>query len=261
MIPTKEHIVSKISSVLRLSFSLAKVNFKLRNEGSYLGFLWYLLNPLALFFVLLFVKGQVFLQIDVPYYPIYLMIGLLMFHFSTSLLSASIGVISSSGNFIKSIKIPSEALVISRVLQSVFSHFFELILILACLLYFNVSLYGLLVYLVVFASLTIFLLGVSFVFATLGVYVNDLNNIWAVVSQVLFFITPIFHIPVVDSLLYKINLFNPLYYFMSLGREMFVYGRLPSLALFAGVMLISFCSFFIGLYIFEKKKDRFAELV
>lgn len=246
---------------MRLSFSLAEANFKLRNEGSYLGLLWYLLNPLALFFIILFIRNQVFISVDIPHYPIYLLIGLLMFHFSSSLIGGSINIISSNANFIKSIKIPHEALVVSRVLQAVFSHLFELILIVACLLYFHVTLLGLFAYLAVFALLVVFLLGVSFALATFGAYVNDLGNIWAMASQLLFFITPIFHAPDVGSALYKINMFNPFYYYISAGREMFLYGRPPSAEMLGIMVIMSIGAFIIGLYIFEKKKVKFAELV
>ena len=55
----KKKMKEKIKSISALSFSLAKANFKIRNEGSYLGIFWYLLEPLAFFIVLLFFgEGQ-----------------------------------------------------------------------------------------------------------------------------------------------------------------------------------------------------------
>ena len=254
-------ITNKLGSILELSFSLAKANFKLRNEGSYLGVFWYLLNPLVLFFMILFIRNEAFAATNIPNYPIYLLIGLLMHNFFIQLVGASISVIQLNGNFIKSIKIPLEALVVSRVLQSVFSHLLEVTLIFICVIYLNAPIEGIITYLAVFFLLSIFALGLSFIFATLGVYINDLNNVWIILGQLLFFITPIFHAPQVGSLLYNVNLWNPLNYFITAGREMLVYGRFPSVGSITVIVLISAITLFIGFWIFNKNKYTFAELV
>ena len=47
-----------IKKIASLSFQIAKVEFKLRNEGSYLGVLWYLLNPALMFVLLLAIFNQ-----------------------------------------------------------------------------------------------------------------------------------------------------------------------------------------------------------
>ena len=250
-----------ISKILTLSFSFAKANFKLRNEGSYLGILWYLLSPLMLFLIILFIKNEAFSHNEVPYYPVYLLIGILMYHFFTQTIGASINIISSNSNFIKSIKIPTESLVIARVAQSVFSHIFEIIIILTTLLYFHVPLVGIVIYAPIFLFFCIFVLGISFIFSTLGVYFSDLNNLWVVASQFLFFITPIFYTPIMGSTLYLVNQFNPLYYFITASREMFLYNNLPDLNLSIIIVGMSFATYFIGYFIFIKNKHNFAEYI
>ncbi|HNU96023.1 MAG TPA: hypothetical protein PKH95_01275 [Candidatus Magasanikbacteria bacterium] len=44
----------KINNIFNLSWQLAKANFKLRNEGSYLGIFWYLLDPLLMLMRLIY---------------------------------------------------------------------------------------------------------------------------------------------------------------------------------------------------------------
>ncbi len=56
MLPYYYMRLKDVRNILRISLILAKTNFKLRIEGSYLGILWYLLNPLALFLILLLIK-------------------------------------------------------------------------------------------------------------------------------------------------------------------------------------------------------------
>ncbi len=61
---------------------LVRTDFKLRYQGSVLGYAWSLLRPLFLFVILyaVFVK---FLKIggDVPHFPVYLLLGIVIWNF------------------------------------------------------------------------------------------------------------------------------------------------------------------------------------
>ncbi|MBD3260723.1 MAG: ABC transporter permease, partial [Candidatus Altiarchaeales archaeon] len=70
----------KFKRLWGLSLSIAEAEFKLRNEGSYLGILWYLLEPLLMFILLLFVFSKSLGQ-DIPHYPLYLLVGIIVFNF------------------------------------------------------------------------------------------------------------------------------------------------------------------------------------
>ena len=251
----------KIDSVLSLSYSIAKANFKLRNEGSYLGIFWYLLSPLSLFSILLFIRGSITSSEGISLYPLYLLLGLVMVNFFSQLIHAATNVIQNNSGFIKSIKIPLEVFVLSTVIQSVFSHLFELILIAVFFIFFKVSLIGILFYLIVFAFFIVFILGLCFLFATLGLHVSDLSNIWSIASQLLFFITPTFYVVHPGTTLYLGNLFNPIFYFVTAARDVAIYGNVPPLWMIGAIIAMSVASFFVGYFVFNKFKGRFAELV
>lgn len=244
-----------------LAYSLAKANFKLRNEGSYFGTFWYLLNPLAMFVVILFVRQYAFKDSGVSLYPMYLLVGLLMFNFFTQTIGAAFAIIEDNSSFIKSIKIPLEAIVLARVLQSVFSHFFEMAILAVCMVYWHIGIEALLVYVVVFAVFAVFVLGASLLAAVIGAHIRDIRNVWVVLSQILFFITPIFYAPINGSLLARLNEFNPLFYFLESGRSMFVYGKIPGIALTVSMLILATVSLVVGIYVFHKNKMKFAELV
>tara|TARA_Y100000034_G_C6904359_1_gene419181 strand:- start:3233 stop:4003 length:771 start_codon:yes stop_codon:yes gene_type:complete len=242
---------------VRLGFQLAKYDFKLKNEGSYLGVLWYLLDPLLMFFIILFIRSS-FLVSDVPNYPIYLLVGLIVFNFFRKTTMSSINAISGNSNLIKSINLNKEVFVISRVFQSVFSHLFEILLLIAFMIYFEISLMGLVFYPVILVLLVLFVSGISFILSILGVYVNDLNNIWSIFTRLLWFGTPIFYIVEKGTSLYRINLFNPMYYFIE-GVRGVVINQMMDLLMLLIVASIGIIVLLIGLYIFEINKDKFVE--
>jgi ABC-type polysaccharide/polyol phosphate export permease len=243
---------------LSLSYSLAKTNFKLRNEGSYLGILWYLLNPLFLFVTILFVKQTAFNNIEIPLYPVYLLVGLVMLSYLNRVVSLSTDVIRSNSSFIKSIHIPTEVLVISSVLHVCMLHVFEIFLILCLAIYMHIPLFQIVLYFIATLVFTVFLVGLAFLFSTIGVYISDVGNIWAAISQLIFFVTPIFYTLNPANSLYTLNLYNPLYHFITFSRDMLIRGN-TSLWTIQMVSISCMASLIIGLTAFGRYRRRFAE--
>ena len=136
---------NKIKRFLGLSASIANAEFKLRNEGSYLGILWYLLNPILLFTLLFFIfKDR--LSNDIPSYHLYLLLGIIMFNlFQEASLDAARAIKNYSG-IIKSIDFPKESLIGAILLRRLYSHFFEVILFILIIFLFGGSMAGLLYY-------------------------------------------------------------------------------------------------------------------
>lgn len=245
---------------LNLSLKLATTNFKLRNEGTYLGTFWYLLNPILLFGLLYFVFSNR-IGGGIENYGLYLLTGIIGFNFFNQITSSSTKIILNNGGLIKSIKFPSESFVLSNVLLYTFSHFFELIVLGIFVLVFTGNIFGIFLYLPLFLFFIIFCLGVSFFLATVSVYIIDISNVWVVFTRLLWFATPIFYSVEKGSFLYIANLFNPVYYFITVFREAVIYSNFPSLLLINGIFFFSLLFFIIGFYVFERYKGRFAEYV
>lgn len=252
---------NKLKSSLGLSLSLAKAGFKLRNEGSYLGIFWYLLNPLLMFALLLLIFSDR-LGSGIQNYPLYLLLGIIIFNFfQNATTEATKTIIRDYGGIIKSINFPRESLISSIVLKTLFSHFFEIILFIVLLLFFRGSLIGLLFYPIILVVFCFFVFGASLILATLTVYFVDLENIWFFLSRLIWLGTPIFYAIGGQTRLFYINLLNPLYYFITIAREIIIYTRIPELWMLLGMITYSLLFLLIGLLIFNKLKIKFAEMV
>jgi ABC-type polysaccharide/polyol phosphate export permease len=105
-----------------------------------------------------------------------------------------------------------------------------------------------------------FILGFSFILSTLGVYMNDLNNVWAVFVNLLWFATPIFYL-IPSGNIAIINKINPIFYFIDAGRSIVVYHKVPSFNVLLIIFLLGTVFLSAGLLIFEKYKNKFAELI
>lgn len=248
------------SHLLSLSVELAKADFKLRNEGSYLGILWYLLNPLLTFALLMTVfSGN--LGRDVPSYPLYMLLGIIMFNFFQQTTIQSAMVLQQSRGIVRSIRFPHEALVVSIVLRNLVAHGFEIVVFSAFLLFFNASLGGLAVYVLIALFLSLFTMGVSLLLSALNIYFVDLSNIWTFASRLLWFATPIFYAAEMNESLSLLNLFNPLYYFITSARDIVVYARIPGEGMIVGILIYTVLSLMAGSLVFKRLKKKFGELV
>jgi len=251
--------MGKLKNFWQLSLALAKTQFKLRNEGSYLGILWYLLNPLLMFILLLFIFSSS-LGSAVPNYPLYLLLGVVMFNFFQQITSFSIRTMDENRLIVKSINFSRESLVASNVLRTLFAHLFEIVLFFIIALFFGVSLKGIIFYIPILLLFSIFIYGASLILSSLYVYFIDIENIWLFFSRLLFFATPIFY-SVSSGKLFILNLFNPVYYFITIARELIIYNRLPEFWLIFGSLIYSLAFFVVGSSMFSKMKDKFAELI
>ncbi len=255
---TAKFALLRIRYILRLSWALAWARFKLRIAGRYLGIFWYILEPLAFFLILLSLQINVGAA-SIPRYPEYLMLGLIMTNFFISTISGSIGSIRENKNMVQSISIPQEVLPLSTVIQFCFSHAIEFLFFIVIIIYYGMFSWVVLWYIPIFVVFATFVLGLSFLFATLGVFIEDLNNIWSVGSRLLWLGTPIFYALTPGTLLARANDFNPLYYFMTFARTTVVYSSVSETAFIFGVIILSVLTLIIGEAVFSKTKISFGE--
>lgn len=250
----------KLKSIFELSFVLAKAEFKLRNEGSYLGIFWYLLSPILTFILLLLVFGDR-LGGGIKEYPLYLLIGVVMFNlFQNATIESTKSIIKEHIWIIKSINFPRESLILSIVIKNIFSHFFEIIII-AFMLFLKANILTIVFYPIILLFFSFFIYGFSLILSSLTVYFVDLDNIWSFAARLLWLGTPIFYAIEGQVRLFYINLFNPVYYFLTAAREVLIYSKLPDFWIIAGCLLFSFSFFIFGTLIFSKLKIKFAEKI
>lgn len=246
-----------LRGILGLSLSLAKAKFKLRNEGSYLGIFWYLLSPLVMFLILLSLKNFTNKN-EIEHYPLYVLLGLIVFNLFRYATTISANAIKNNAGIIKSLKINLEPFVISGIMQAVFSHVFEVAILVVFMVYFKVSLLGLLFYLAILFFLIIFITGAGFILSAAGTYINDIENVWNIFVNMLWFATPIFYMADKNFLINKIN---PMYYIITSARDVVIYGKLPDLHMILIMAGFSVGFLAIGLFIFERYKKRFVESI
>lgn len=193
---------------------LVRTDFKLRYQGSVLGYAWSLLRPL-LIFVILYVVFVKFLKIGngVPHYPVYLLFGIILWNFFTEMTMQSIGSIVGRGDLIRKIRIPRWIIVLSTSLNATINLLLNLVVIAIFMAIGGVSISSSIVWLpLVLIEIYLISFGLSMLLSAAFVKYRDVTYIWEVIMQAGFYATPILYplSRITNLTIQKLILLNPL---------------------------------------------------
>lgn len=203
----------------QLLWQMTRSEFKLRDQGTVLGFCWTLLNPLLLFAVLYTVFRRWF-EASVPHYPLYLLMGLVFWNFFSVSTTTAVRVLEHKRALLKTQNFPRLFVPCAGVLSIFLSFAVEwAAIILLCCFTVPLSL-NLIVGIVGCAVLTLLLaLGVAMLLSVFYIRVRDVEHVWGILLRIGFFLTPVFYpATVVDSRLMILFRLNPLYHLLGWAR-------------------------------------------
>jgi ABC-type polysaccharide/polyol phosphate export permease len=241
---------------------LIRRELKARYRGTVLGFLWSFVNPLILMglYVLVF---SVYLRVDMPKYPAFLLSGIFPWLWFSSSLNEATQSILANGGLIRKVYLPSEVFPLVAV-GSNMAHFIASLPIL----------FGFLVWAGLTPSRSLLLLpliiviqvpftyGVALVLAALTVQFRDLLHIVPNLMTALFFATPIFYPVTVVPERYRILVdANPLSHLITAYHDVLFYGRAPSPWHLTVLVVGSWLVLAAGFAVFDAHKEMFAEEV
>jgi len=239
--------------------NLTIAEFKNRYQNTALGFLWSLLSPLLLAGVLYFFFRHLFGQEQ--NFAINLLVGLMAFRFFATGTTSSLQAIVGKPSLVTKVYIPRQILVLSNVLANLISSLLEFVVLLP-LIFILLGHLPLTVLLFPVIHFLYFWLvfGAGLLLSALFVYFRDLNQIWEVLVNILFFCTPIFYpISTIPAYLMPYYILNPITQYLIMYRQVMIAGDLPSVVSVIGVIGVGIAAYFIGNLVFDKLQRRFAE--
>jgi ABC-2 type transport system permease protein len=178
-----------------LTSTLAVTEFKLRFFGSVLGYLWSVMRPLMLFGVLYVVFTQ-FVKVgsDAPYYAEGLLLGIVLYSYLAEATKGSVNSLVLREPLVRKVDFPRLAVPLAVVLTATFNVLLNLLPVLSFLLIDGAPVRATWLELpLLLVALGAFATGIGMLLAPLYVRFRDVDPIWDVVLQVLFYGSPIFY--------------------------------------------------------------------
>jgi ABC-type polysaccharide/polyol phosphate export permease len=275
--PADSHSVfARLRELIRyrdLIRNLVVSEVKTRYKNSVLGFVWSLLNPLAMMLVFWVVFSVLSPNHDIENYPIFLLCGLLAWNFFAASVVSSVNSVVGNGNLIKKVYFPREVLPISAVLAQLINFLLALIVLFAALFIFRTN-FSPWLWTLPFIILiqTCFTLGIALVLSTMQVFYRDTQLVMEVVMLAWFFLTPVFYrtaqLPVtyeiagfdlpVQRILYVLN---PMASLINVYRDLLYYGYRTDIDFFIRTTATALVALGFGYWFFTRYSDRFGEEV
>lgn len=270
----------KISNILSrknriLLRELVITDFKLRYQGSTLGYAWSLLKPLFLFAIsyVVFVRFLRFGQ-GIDHFAVTLLLGIVMWSFFVETTTQGMQSIVSRGDLLRKINFPKYILVISGSISALINFILNLIVVLAFMVLDGVDFgWSALLFPLTVLGLYAFSLSLAFLLAAINVKFRDIGHLWEVFLQALFYATPILYplqmVIAQSNIAAQTLMLNPIAVFIQNGRAQLVGHENVVTAdqifsnpywLVAPYIIVSL-SITVSVYYFKKSQSKFAELI
>ena len=242
-----------------------------RYKGSTIGLTWSFFNPIFMLIVYTFVFSVVFksrwssgsVEESKTQFAVVLFAGMIVQGVFAEMLNRAPLLILSNVNYVKKVIFPLEILPTIAMCATLFHTLVSLAVLLAAFFLFNGYLHwtAFLIPLVLL-PLVILTLGISWMLASLGVFLRDVNQTIGIVTTVLMFLSPVFY--PVTALPEKFRpwiMMNPLTFIIEQAREVLVWGNLPNWIGLGIYTMLATAIAWLGYVWFQKTRMGFADVL
>jgi ABC-2 type transport system permease protein len=234
-------------------------DIKVRYKRSVLGIAWTMLAPLLNMVALTLVFSTILKQ-QITNYPVFFMTGAIFWAFFAQTTSTAASQTQDSNEIAKRIYIPRSVFVASAVGVGLVNLVLSIVPLLLILVVTRFPIYTTWAFLPVAVLIeTLFSAGVGLWLFTFASRFSDVREMYLVLVQTWFFLTPIVYHPAIVPAKFRFALWlNPLYYLVQTFRKPVYDGVLPSFALVGVSLALSLVVFVTGWIFFANRAERFA---
>ncbi|MES2854722.1 MAG: ABC transporter permease [Bdellovibrionota bacterium] len=172
--------------------TLTSASIRSRYRNTAAGLIWVLMSPVLMFTAQAY-AFKIILKIQVENYPLFLLVGLLPWIFMSTSIAMCTPLFANQARLLKSFPIHPMVLLLSTLIDNFVNFLISLVIIFAALMAFFPGPLPLHLWLMPIPLISIFIstAALTWVFATVQVFFNDLKFILDFIMSVAFFLTPI----------------------------------------------------------------------
>ena len=247
-----------------LVYQLFRREFLAVQSQSLVGVLWVFLMPLISVgvFILLNRSGIFNIgDIDVPY-PIYALLGMAFWQFFAVGLRESSNSLVRASTMIIRINFPKKVLVFAAIGKSLISFLFQFVIVLLLFLSYGIAPSSSILLLPIFMiPMLLLTVGLGFIASLLNSIMRDVGNLLSILIMFLMFCTPVLYSTPTVGRFAELTMYNPLFYLVSVPRELILTGSSSLGANYLASSVLSFVVFLTCLVAFHVTETRIAERI
>lgn len=264
--------IAMLRSLLRhreLLWDLVKRDFIGRYSGSVLGVVWSLFNPLLMLVIYTIVFSVAFKtrwstgEESKVAFAIVLFSGMIVHNFFAECLNRAPVLITSHPNYVKKVVFPLELLPWMALLSALLHFLVSFAVLLGFCQVAGVTVHiGVLLTPVILIPLILITLGLSWIFASLGVYLRDLSQVMGVITTVALFLAPIFYpIEALPEAYRSLLRWNPITLPVIQLRDLMIWNQVVRWDEWAISLAVGMFVCCIGYWWFQKSRRGFADVL
>jgi len=220
-----------IRNYIGYSFEAAKCELKSEVAGSYLNWLWWIINPFCFMLIYTFVFGFVFSAAE-PFFPIFIFIGISIWDFFRITITNSVKIVKKNSMVISRVYMPKYMLLVVQLFVNLFKMMISFGIVILMMIVFAVPITAnVLFFFPILIVLFLNTFGLACFVMHFGVFVADMANVVTLGLRMMMYVTGIFYniekrIPVFGEIL---NKYNPVAFLISSMRDCLIYSTTPDL--------------------------------
>lgn len=244
-------------------------DFTSRYKSGALGLAWAMINPLLMLALYSFVFVAVFQMrwgvndTSGHNFVLLLFTGILVHGMFSEFVVRAPNLITSNPSYVKKVVFPLELIPLMPTLGAIVNFSLGLVLVLIMQFWINgeFSIYTILTPVIILPFI-ILLIGVSYIFSSLGVYFRDLSQISGLISTIAIFASPVlFPMENVPDAYRNLLYLNPITLVVEQLRSVIVLGQLPNLVHLMIYSGISIAVLTVGIFWFKIVKKGFSDVL
>lgn len=255
--------IKNIKKYMPYARTTAWAELKSQVADSYLGWLWWILDPVLFMLVYTFIVQIVF-RTTIENFPLFVFIGLVMWNFFSSTITTSVGIIRSYRSIFQKIYMPKYILIIVQLFVNLIKMLIGMgvsfIIILLLGINITVNILSLAPIFLVFMFLTF---GISLFLAHGGVFIADLQNVTSVLIRLIFYLSGVFYtLDRMPEALQNVYVYIcPTGFLLAECRNVMMYGMSANYIILAYWFAISLLLMFLGVRIMNKYENTYLKVI
>ena len=242
-----------------------------RYKGSIMGMTWSFFNPILLLVVYTFVFSEIFKsrwggsgrEDSKMQFSVVLFVGIIFLNLFNDVLNRAPNLILANTNYVKKVIFPLEILPIISMGSALFHAMISLLVLLTAIILFNGYIHWTAVYIpLIFFPLIIVTTGLTWILASVGVFLRDVGQTISIITIILTFLSPVFYpINAVPEKFRFLIMANPLTFIIEQARDSLIWGHPPN---WVGLIIYNIAALtiaWIGFIWFQKTRKGFADVL
>ena len=235
-----------------------------------MGLAWSFFNPVFMLAVYTFVFSVIFKsrwgvggEESKTQFAVVLFVGMIVHGLFAEVLNRAPSLILGNVNYVKKVIFPLEILPIVNLGAALFHSFISLVVLLMAFAIFNGYIHWTAVFTpLVLLPLVILTLGLSWMLASIGVFLRDVGQTIGIITMVMMFLAPVFYpVTALPEEFRPWIMANPLTFIIEQTREVIIWGRTPDWQGLAIYTSAAIAVVWAGYAWFQKTRKGFADVL